>query len=1020
MKVWQKLRRGILLCALALMLAAGCFAAETATRAAAADESNVVTIDLNGGMRTRNGRQTRKQVDGEWQLADTVEFTGDDLVGTIEGDTITFDHTATVDRQSGDISYEKEVTTDGGRLTFDTATVQTIFNNTPAYRYWDAAAEAYAGWVPKDTNYTAYDGAEMLWGVFTLGDGHTAEPNERGVVDYKPELGDTLYVSGDTVEIAGGETFYCYYFDNDIEWGTAVSSDKNKYVAVSKGWKKDFTPENRGEYRYYTPADLQPFFHITEAIGSDAFLSDDKGEHTSGNTYVRGVELPDTVRILRNYAFKGQKGLEYVTGLDAFAETAGNSSFGDAFIENSNPILELGRDGNMRNIFSDRTFQITAKQARFIFFDYDDTSSSSEIVKKGYSGPFDKNAPFWPKADMDDREAPRYFVYVPYGMTERWYPDTENDYDAETNPDGNQWIMMMPKTKPDNEPSINMPMREMFMVEFDLNGGTGDGGKVAGKDRYAMQYQDARAVSVKTAAGAERNVNDGEDPVLTVNPASAQVSHLYLTEPEAPAMPGKIFTGWAYYDADGTLVPFGDDYWGAEGASIAPLVNTTDAEADDYGKLRLVAQYADIVTVHFETNSTAVVNDVASYEGALLTEPDAMTATTGYAFGGWYKDAAFENAWDFASDRVAPDDGGSEMTLYAKWVPETYAITLDAGGGTVTAAGFTADDDGCYTGSYTFNEAKALPGAEQVERVGYTFAYWYFDGTPETPVTEIAAGEIGEQYLVAAWEAVEYAIEYELNGGTNAETNPDTYTVEDTVTLADASKPGYRFTGWFKNEALTERVTEISGTGAVKLYAGFEEISEFAIEYELNGGVNADTNPDTYTKGTAVTLANPTKDGYTFDGWYTTATFDADSRVTEISADTVGDVTLYAKFTEIPAAAVWNITYILNGGTNAAGNVATYTEGTALTLADPTRDGYTFDGWYTTATFDEGSRVTEISADSTGDVTLYAKFTASAGGSDADGGCGCGGRIGTGVAGGGLLLLAGMAALMLRKKRVGQ
>lgn len=44
-----------------------------------------------------------------------------------------------------------------------------------------------------------------------------------------------------------------------------------------------------------------------------------------------------------------------------------------------------------------------------------------------------------------------------------------------------------------------------------------------------------------------------------------------------------------------------------------------------------------------------------------ITAPTAPVAT-GWAFGGWYKEAACTNAWDFANDKVT-----GNITLYAKW-----------------------------------------------------------------------------------------------------------------------------------------------------------------------------------------------------------------------------------------------------------------------------------------------------------------------------------------------------------------
>ena len=70
----------------------------------------------------------------------------------------------------------------------------------------------------------------------------------------------------------------------------------------------------------------------------------------------------------------------------------------------------------------------------------------------------------------------------------------------------------------------------------------------------------------------------------------------------------------------------------------------------------------------------------------------------------------------------------------------------------------------------------------------------------------------------------------------------------------------------------------------------------------------------------------------------------------------------------------YSITYTLNGGTNAASNPDNYNVESTVTLADATKEGYAFGGWYETANF-SGSAITVIAAGSTGNKTLYAKWT---------------------------------------------
>ena len=146
---------------------------------------------------------------------------------------------------------------------------------------------------------------------------------------------------------------------------------------------------------------------------------------------------------------------------------------------------------------------------------------------------------------------------------------------------------------------------------------------------------------------------------------------------------------------------------------------------------------------------------------------------------------------------------------------------------------------------------------------------------------------------------------------------------------------------------------------------------DFTISYTLDGGTNDANNPADYTVETAtITLADASKDGYTFEGWYSDAAFTADNEVTEIATGFTGDVILYAKFDAI----TYDISYTLDGGTNAANNPADYTVETAtITLANASKTGRTFKGWYSEAAFT--NQVTEIATGSTGDISLYAKYS---------------------------------------------
>ncbi|MFV0529437.1 MAG: InlB B-repeat-containing protein, partial [Lachnospiraceae bacterium] len=118
------------------------------------------------------------------------------------------------------------------------------------------------------------------------------------------------------------------------------------------------------------------------------------------------------------------------------------------------------------------------------------------------------------------------------------------------------------------------------------------------------------------------------------------------------------------------------------------------------------------------------------------------------------------------------------------------------------------------------------------------------------------------------------------------------------------------------------------------------------------------------------TLPTATRTGYTFKGWFTSATGG-----TEVTAATVVRTasahTLYAQWT----ANKYNVTFNGTGGTLSAATKEVTFATAYGTLPTATRTGYTFDGWFTAAT--GGTKVTAATLVSTTSAhTLYAQWTA--------------------------------------------
>ena len=135
--------------------------------------------------------------------------------------------------------------------------------------------------------------------------------------------------------------------------------------------------------------------------------------------------------------------------------------------------------------------------------------------------------------------------------------------------------------------------------------------------------------------------------------------------------------------------------------------------------------------------------------------------------------------------------------------------------------------------------------------------------------------------------------------------------------------------------------------------------------FNSNGGSSVQTQQVNENEK-AVRPADPTREGYTFSGWYQnvelTIVYDFTSAVTR-------NLTLYAKWTEA-VAKEYTVTFNTDGGSTIVKQKVKENE-RAVKPVDPEKDGYSFVGWYQ----DSGlTTLYDFTSAVTGDLTLYAKW----------------------------------------------
>ncbi|MBS7575949.1 S8 family serine peptidase [Enterococcus sp. MMGLQ5-2] len=115
-----------------------------------------------------------------------------------------------------------------------------------------------------------------------------------------------------------------------------------------------------------------------------------------------------------------------------------------------------------------------------------------------------------------------------------------------------------------------------------------------------------------------------------------------------------------------------------------------------------------------------------------------------------------------------------------------------------------------------------IPSNQPVKK-GYDFVKWVtVDGSTAFDFLNIVTAKTA----YAKWQVITYPISYELDGGTNFSNPPSSYTVEtSTITLANPTKQGFSFDGWYQEAEFTTKVTEIrrGSFGAITLFAKWRQ-----------------------------------------------------------------------------------------------------------------------------------------------------------------------------------------------------
>ena len=330
---------------------------------------------------------------------------------------------------------------------------------------------------------------------------------------------------------------------------------------------------------------------------------------------------------------------------------------------------------------------------------------------------------------------------------------------------------------------------------------------------------------------------------------------------------------------------------------------------------------------------------------------------TGYDFDGWYE---AKKDIGTASHKLNALSIAKKWELYGRYTANTYTVKFAPNGGEGTM-----DDQ-----TFTYDVEQALT-ANAFTRTGYTFTGWKDDGgspyTDKQTVKNLTAEPDGTVTLYAQWEArtdTPYTVKHYLENldGSYAldTTEPLKGTTDTTVTAAAKSYDNFTYDSTVPG---TVASGNIAGDGSLVLKLFYTRNTyDYTVRHikQLPDGTYDEANAEVETlSGKFEALAAVTAKDYG-------SHYPTNDAGTKQNIKIEKNLTIDVKYD----LDNHTLTFETNGGS--AIDPVTVRHGNAVARpADPTKDKYTFIGWYVDPEFSaEYDFATVLEADK----TIYAKF----------------------------------------------
>lgn len=320
--------------------------------------------------------------------------------------------------------------------------------------------------------------------------------------------------------------------------------------------------------------------------------------------------------------------------------------------------------------------------------------------------------------------------------------------------------------------------------------------------------------------------------------------------------------------------------------------------------------------------------------------------------------------------------GNTTSTAYISYAPDGWSYSSEGGRDYPNNATFTYSiTEGIELYPYFFatQHSASFPSPT---RTGYSFVGWFTEASGGTQVTEYMGN--ANITLYAHWSPNQYTISYErgvATSGTIPSAQKVYYDSQVTLPSNNMSRANtnlgtvtFNYNGSGQGNTTSTAYTSYVADGWSHQKEGDSSLRNYTSGQTITFVSPSDFTlwpTFTATKHSAV-FPNPTRTGYTFAGWYTSAS--GGDRVTSYTGSS--NITLYAHWEAQKYTVTYN--YSLNGGSSATKTSATVGYGSAIDLSPrATRTDYEFVGWNTDSNAKSGLSSLTMG---TGAVTLYAIY----------------------------------------------